>query len=54
MIAKRAKLKSLGTTFWIQNAWLPIWPRLSPSSKRRVDEVAPIGGWIGLKAGKTT
>ena len=36
-------------SFWIRNAWLSTWPKPTPSSKRRVYELAPPKGAVGKK-----
>ncbi len=41
-------------SFGIQIAWLPTWPRHTPSSKRRVIELAPLGGYFLEMYAKTT
>ena len=46
MKVKRVVKESLAKSFVIQIAWLPAWPAPTPSSKRRVNELAPLGGYF--------
>ena len=44
MRARKVVEESLAKSFEIQIAWLPVWPAPTPSSKRRVNELAPFRG----------
>ncbi len=50
----RVVKESLAKSFVIQIAWLPVWPAPTPSSKRRVNELAPLGGYFLKIHTKTT
>ena len=54
MKVKRVVKESLAKSFVIQIAWLPVWPAPTPSSKRRVNELAPLGGYCLEIHTKTT
>ena len=54
MRARKVVEESLAKSFEIQIAWLPVWPAPTPSSKRRVNELAPLGGYCLEIHTKTT